>query len=160
MMTANAGSFRACLRRAEFHRSCSRWDQALKDSERAAGRDPKSPLPSLVRASIRAGRGEFRQAVEDAERVLRTARPDGQLFYTAACVWSLASQAAQQQGDAKLARQFADRAAAFVADTLKKGSLDLNFQAYNRLLIDPALAPIRRHPIVVELLPVLRQSSG
>jgi hypothetical protein len=113
-----------------------------------------------VRASIRAARGEYRQAIEDAEAVLRQSRHDGQLQCIAACVWSLASGAAKESGDAELAAQYADRAAAFLAETMEKGFLDLNFQAYNRMLVDPALAPIRQHPRVLELLPVLRRTTG
>ena len=160
MMTANANAFRALLRRAEFLRSCNRWDDALKDCDQAAKLEPKSPLPDLVRASIRAARGEFRQAVQDAEKVMQALRPDGHALVAAACVWSLACQAATKNGEMELAQEYADRAAVHVADAMLKGFLDLNYQAYNRMLIDPALAPIRQHPRVLEIFPVLRQAEG
>jgi tetratricopeptide (TPR) repeat protein len=147
------------LRRAEFRRGVGAWDAAAADCDQAARLDPKSPLAALVRASIRAGRGEFRQAVEDAETALKAARPDGNVHYAAACVWSLAARAAQEGGESELAMQYADRAAALLGDAFEKGSLDLNFQAFNRMLVDPALEPIRRHPLVLELLPVLRQAD-
>lgn len=159
LMAANPDSFRAYLRRAEFQRSRGKWDEALADCDRAAQLDPKSPLAALVRASIRAARGEFREGIADAEKVLQAASPDGQLHASAASVFSLASQTAEKSGDSELARQYADRAASLLAETMEKGFLDLNFQAFNRFLVDPALAPIRQHPKVLELLPVLRKAK-
>ena len=48
---------------------------------------------------------------------------------------------------------------AFIQDTMTKGFLDLNYQTYNRILIDPALEPIRQHPRMLELLPALREAG-
>jgi len=87
-------------------------------------------------------------------------RHDGHLQYAAACVWSLASHAAQESGEADLAGQYADRAMEYLSDTVQKGFLELNFQAYNRMLIDPALAPVRQHPRMLELFPVLNPQAA
>ena len=155
MIEANSTSFMAYIRRAEFCRARGKWQEGFKDCDQAAKLSPKSTLPPMVRASIRAAHGDFRPAIEEAEAVLKTAPPDGQLLYAACVVWSLASTAARNTGANDLAKQYADRSADLLADAMKK-VLDLNYQDYNRMLVDPALAPIRQHPRVLEILPVLR----
>ena len=108
-------------------------------------------MPALVRASITAARGQHRKAVADAERALEKApKDDGHVLYAAACVWSLAAQAAA--ADAAESRRYADRAAALLAMVLDKGFHDLIFPEHNRMIEDPALAAIRRQPRIEDLL--------
>jgi hypothetical protein len=71
------------------------------------------------------------------------------VLYSAACVWSLDSRTAAEAGDA---RRAADRAADLLAEALDKGFHDLNFPEHNRMADDPALAPIRKHQRVRDLL--------
>jgi tetratricopeptide (TPR) repeat protein len=151
---------RAHIRRAETRRNLGQWDEALHECEEAAKLDPKSPLPVLTRLSVVAARGEYKQAVTEAEALLAASPPDGNARYAAACVWSLASDAAAAAGQADLAKQYVDRAAGLIADIFSKSFLEMNFQAFNRLLEDPALAAARRHPTVRELLPVLQLKNG
>ena len=151
MVAANPDSAQVYLRRAEFRRDRGEFDEAEADCDRAAGTEPDSALAALVRASITAARGQHRQAVADAERALEKApKDDGHVLYAAACVWSLASQAAA--ADAAESERYADRAAAFLVMTLDKGFHDLNFPEHNRMIEDPALAAIRRQPQVDDLL--------
>ncbi|HJZ54244.1 MAG TPA: hypothetical protein VKE74_04770, partial [Gemmataceae bacterium] len=127
---------------------------ALADCDEAARRDKESALPELVRASIEAASGRHREAVDRAEAALKTAPPhDGRVLYAAACVWSLASGAAAAEGpESALAKEYADRSAALLDATLDRGFHDLNFPEHNRMVGDPALAPVRSHPRVRELL--------
>ena len=113
-----------------------------------------------MRASIRVARGEFREGVQDAEAILRSVPPDGNTYYTAACVWSLAAATAEAKGEPALAKQYADRSAAILGDTLGKTFLDLNFQAVNRIVAEPALAVARKQPATRDLLPVLKPKGG
>jgi hypothetical protein len=104
-----------------------------------------------VRASITAARGQHQQAVADAERALENApKDDGHVLYTAACVWSLASQADAANADE--AERYANRAAELLAVVLDKGFHDLTFPEHNRMIEDPALAAIRRQPQIDDLL--------
>ena len=160
MVAAMPESARAYVRRAEFFRNCGRWEEAQNACEKAEKLDGKSPIPPLVKASNRAARGEFREGVRDAEAVLRAAPPEGNTYYTAACVWSLAAATAEAKGEAGLAKQYADRSAAILADTLGKTFLDLNFQAVNRIVAEPALAVARRQPATRDLLPALKRKGG
>jgi tetratricopeptide (TPR) repeat protein len=138
------------LRRAEYRRDHGEYEAALADCDRAARLKPGWVLPALVRAGVEAARGRPGPAVSDAERALAKApRDDGHVLYTAACVWSLASRTA---GDPAESKRFADRAAAFLADALDKGFHDLVFPEHNRLVDDPALAPIRQLPPLRDLL--------
>src|SRR5262249_60554748 len=101
-------------------------------------------------------RGQAAAAVAEAERVRKPAPPqDGHVLYTAACVYSLASRKA---ADAAEARRFTDRAADLLAEALDKGFGDLIYPEHNRMADDPALAPIRQHPRVRDLL--LRKDEG
>jgi tetratricopeptide (TPR) repeat protein len=151
MVAANPGAAFVYLRRAEYHRNRGNFAAALADCERAGGKDPKSALPALVRASIAAAQGQHRQAVAEAERTLAKApKEDGHVLYAAACVWSLASRAAAM--DTNLAERYADRAVVLLNATLDKGFHDLIFPEHNRMIEDPALAPIRERPGVRDLL--------
>jgi eukaryotic-like serine/threonine-protein kinase len=135
----------AYLRRAEYRRDQGNYDQALADCGRAEQLKPGWALAALVRASIGAARGQA-SAVAEAERALEKApKHDGQVLYTAACVWSLASRTASEPGDAR-------RAADLLAEALDKGFHDLLFPTHNRMAEDPALAPIRQLPGVRDLL--------
>jgi tetratricopeptide (TPR) repeat protein len=151
MVAANPDSARVYLRRAEFRRDRGAFDEAEADCDRAAAKEPDSALPALVRASITAARGQHRQAVADAERALEKApKDDGHVLYAAACVWSLAAQAAA--ADAAQSQRYADRAAALLAMVLDKGFHDLIFPEHNRMIEDPALTAIRRQPGIDDLL--------
>jgi hypothetical protein len=87
--------------------------------------------------------------VAEAERALAKApKHDGRVLYAAACVWSLASRAADR-GEAE---RYADRAAALLGEALGKGFHDLLYPEHNRMADDPALDPIRRLPRVRALL--------
>lgn len=139
----------AYMRRAEHRRDHKKFDDALADCDQAARINPDSALPLLVRASIEAARGKPTEAVAEAERALKKAPPhDGHVLYTAACVWSLASRAAGPDE----APRYADRAAALLAEALDRGFHDLLYPEHNRMPDDPALAPIRQHPRVRDLL--------
>jgi hypothetical protein len=88
--------------------------------------------------------------VAEAERALAKApKDDGHVLYAAACVWSLASRAATDRGEAE---RYADRAAALLAAALDRGFHDLSYPEHNRMADDPALAPIRHLPQVRDLL--------
>jgi tetratricopeptide (TPR) repeat protein/tRNA A-37 threonylcarbamoyl transferase component Bud32 len=151
MVAANPDSAPVYLRRAEFRRDRGEFDLAEADCDRAAGKEPNSALAALVRASITAARGQHRQAVADAERALeKAAKDDGHVLYAAACVWSLAAQAAA--ADAAESQRYADRAADLLAMTMDKGFHDLEFPEHNRMIEDPALAAIRRQPQIEDLL--------
>jgi tetratricopeptide (TPR) repeat protein len=137
------------LRRAEFRRDRGEYDAALTDCDRAARLKPGSAVPALVRASVVAARGGA-AAVAEAERALAQApKDDGHVLYTAACVWSLASRAAPDRGEAG---RHAERAAALLAEALDRGFHDLSYPEHNRMADDPALAPIRHLPRVRDLL--------
>jgi tetratricopeptide (TPR) repeat protein len=154
MVAADPGSARVYLRRAEVRRDRGQFREALADCDEAARREPGSVLPGLVRAGIEAARGEHRRAVGEADRLLsRAAAGDRPARYAAACVWSLASQGAERSTDPAQAEGYADRAATLLSEALETGHHDLNYQERNRLPDDPALAPIRHHPRVRELLP-------
>jgi tetratricopeptide (TPR) repeat protein/tRNA A-37 threonylcarbamoyl transferase component Bud32 len=140
----------AYLRRAEYRRDRGDHDAALEDCERAARLKPDWAVPPLVHASVEAARGRTAAAVAEAERALEKApKYDGHVLYTAACVWSLASRAADEPDQA---RRYADRAAGLLAEALGKGFLDLSFPEHNRLADDPALAPIRGDARVRDLI--------
>src|SRR5262249_53351402 len=110
---------------------------------------PGWALPALVRASVEAARGRPAAAVAAAERALAKAPPhDGRVLYAAACVWSLASHAA---GPGQAGRP-PDRAPPLVAEALDQGFHDLSYAEHNRMADDPALAPVRQHPRVRDLL--------
>ena len=139
------------VRRAEFRRDRGEYDLAAADCDAAAALDPDSALPPLVRASVAAARGNHVEAVRQAEAALKKAPHDGRALYAATHVWSLAGKAAEAT-DSKLSQQYADRAAALLAAALDKGFHDLTFPEHNRMTTDPALAPVRLHPRVRELL--------
>jgi tetratricopeptide (TPR) repeat protein/tRNA A-37 threonylcarbamoyl transferase component Bud32 len=151
MVAANPDSALVYLRRAEFRRDRGALDEAEADCDRAAGKEPGSALPALVRASITASRGQHQRAVADAQRGLEQApQDDGHVLYAAACVWSLAAQAAA--ADADQAQRYADRAVALLTTALDKGFHDLIFPEHNRMVEDRALAAIRQRPHVDDLL--------
>jgi tetratricopeptide (TPR) repeat protein/tRNA A-37 threonylcarbamoyl transferase component Bud32 len=151
LVAANPQSALVYVRRAEFLRNRGEFEAALADCRQAADKGTDSALEALVRASITAARGEHRQAVADAERALEKApKDDGHVLYAAACVWSLASRAAD--AEAGQAQRYADRAVELLADALDKGFHDLIFPEHNRMIEDPALAPIRQRPGVDDLL--------
>jgi tetratricopeptide (TPR) repeat protein len=138
------------LRRAENRRDQGEYDAALADCDRLARLKPASAVPALVRASVAAARGQPAAAVAEAEHALKKApKNDGHVLYAAACVWSLASRAATEPGQAK---RYADRAAALLAAALDRGFHDLSYPEHNRMADDPALAPIRQLPRVRDLL--------
>src|SRR5262249_46866457 len=126
------------------------------DCDQAARLKPGWALPPLLRASVEAARGRDREAVTGAEQALKKAAPhDGRVLYAAACVWSLGSATAAKNGNAEGARrasEYADRAAALLADALDKGFGDLIYPEHNRMADDPALAAVRQHPRVRALL--------
>jgi tetratricopeptide (TPR) repeat protein len=153
MIAANPDSLDALLRRAEFRRSRGQWDEALSDCEQAAKVDAKSLLPGVVRASILAARGDYSRAIAETEAVLQGARPSGQLLYAAAAVFSLSAGTADKTASPDAGQQHIQRAVELLAQAL--GYLDLNYQAVNRILVEPALAPLHRHAKMRELLPVL-----
>jgi tetratricopeptide (TPR) repeat protein len=155
LVAADPNSAVPFIRRAVFLRDHGQWEPALADCDRAARKDPSSFLPALVRASITAARGDHRAAVAAAEQVLEQApKYDGHVLYTAACVWSLAAQAAAAgpAADQELAGRYADRAAALLTQTLDKGFHDLLYPEHNRMTEDPALAAVRERPQVRDLL--------
>jgi tetratricopeptide (TPR) repeat protein len=140
--------------RAEFRRDRKQFATALADCDAAARREKASVLPGLVKASIEAASGDPVRAVAEADRLLKEGPAgDGHVLYAAACVWSLASATAAARPDGeKLAKEYANRAAELLAEALDKGFHDLLYEEHNRLADDPALAPIRQHPRVRELL--------
>jgi tetratricopeptide (TPR) repeat protein/tRNA A-37 threonylcarbamoyl transferase component Bud32 len=154
-VAADPNSAAAYLRRAEFRRDHQEFELARADCDQAARLDQKSALPELVRASVGATSGGYREAVERAEAALKNAPAnDGHVLYAAACVWSLASGSAGADGSegSELAKKYADRAAELLGATLDKGFHDLLFPEHNRMAGDPALVPVRSHPKVRELL--------
>jgi len=157
LVAANADSAPAYLRRAAFRRAHGDFDAALEDCTRARQKDPKSVLPGLVEASILAARGEDEEAVRKAEPLLSQAPSgDGQVLYTAACVWSLAARAAAARPDkkrsAELVERYTDRAANLLQECLDKGFHDLLYPEHNRMTEDPAMGPVRQNPRVRDLL--------
>jgi tetratricopeptide (TPR) repeat protein/tRNA A-37 threonylcarbamoyl transferase component Bud32 len=146
LVAANPRSLAAYLRRGRFLRDQGQLKAASKDVQQAAECDPRSVLPGLLQASIRAAQGDV-GAVAEAERILdRAGQENGQVLYAAVQVWSLASAAAARAGKPDLARQYADRAVALLAETLDTGFHDLIYPEHNRMLDDPALESIRQHP--------------
>src|SRR6185312_3265297 len=143
------------LRRAEYFRDQSRWDEALAECDKAATLDvQRGPsLSGLARAGVLAARGETDSSTEKADAILKQgAAGDGQILYQAACVWSLASRSAAAAGDPSKAKTLADRASALLAQALTVGFHSLNYQEHNRIADDPALAPILERPDVKRLL--------
>jgi tetratricopeptide (TPR) repeat protein len=137
------------LRRAEHRRDRGEHDAALADCDRAGRLKPAWAVPALVRASVLAARGQRGQALTEGERALEKApKHDGHVLYAAACLWSLACRGAEPAE----ARRCADRAAALLAEALDRGFHDLIFPEHNRMADDPALASIRQHPRVRDLL--------
>lgn len=157
MIAADPNSAEAYRRRAEFRRNQGEYDPALADCDLAAQKDPKSFLPALVRASVTAARGDYVAATKAAEQILPQAPADnGQVLYAAAAVWSLATQAAARETDqsdaSERAKQLSDRGASLLSEVLGKCVNDLNYQEYNRIPYDPAIAAIRQHPSIQPLL--------
>jgi tetratricopeptide (TPR) repeat protein/tRNA A-37 threonylcarbamoyl transferase component Bud32 len=153
MVAANPDSAAVYLRRAEFRRGRQQFAAALADCDEAGRRDKESVLPGLVRAGVEAARGDPERAVQEAEGLLKKGpADDGHVLYAAACVWSLAAKAAAKSGSEARAKQYADRAADLLAETLDKGFHDLIYEEHNRMADDPALAAVRQHPRVRELL--------
>ncbi len=157
LVAANPDSVWAYLRRAAFRRNHGQFEAAREDCVRARDKDPKSLLPGLVEASILAAQGSAEEAVAKAEPILALApNGDGQVLYTAACTWSLASRAAAANSDkakaAELTKRYADRAEALLAKCLDKGFHDLIYPEHNRMVDDPALEPVRRDPRVRDLV--------
>ena len=137
---------------AEYRRDHKQFQPALEDCDQVAKLDPASVLPELVRASIEAAQQKYRPAIDRAEAALKKAPPhDGRILYAAACVWSLASGAAKAEDETR-AKEYADRAAQLLTETLDRGFHDLSFPEHNRMTSDPSLAPVREHPKVRELL--------
>jgi tetratricopeptide (TPR) repeat protein len=153
MVAADPGAAVVYLRRAEFRRDRGEFDAALADCARAAQKEPGSALPALVRAGVKAARGQHKEGVAEAEQALKKApKDDGRMLYTAACVWGLAAQTAAAARARDLAKQYADRAAALITETLDKGFHDLIYPEHNRMAGDPALAAVRQRPEVRALL--------
>jgi tetratricopeptide (TPR) repeat protein len=156
MVKANPKSAAAYLWRGRFLRDQGLFDEAWKDSEQEACCDPASVLPKLLQASITAARGDAAAAVDTAEQVLSSAtqkdKDDGQVLYSAAQVWSLASLVVARTGDSVTAKRYSDLAVNFLEQTLDKGFHDLNYPDHNRMIDDPALEAIRQHPKAIELL--------
>jgi tetratricopeptide (TPR) repeat protein len=157
LVAANPNSAIAYLRRAEYRRAHGAFEGAREDCLRAKAKDPKSLLPGLVEASILAAQGSGEEAVARAETLLEQApKWDGHILYTAACTWSLASQAAAALPDkskaAELSKRYADRAAALLTECLDKGFHDLIYPEHDRMMDDPALEPIRNDPRVRNLV--------
>jgi tetratricopeptide (TPR) repeat protein/predicted Ser/Thr protein kinase len=151
LVEANPKSSVACFQRGRFLRDQGQFDEAWKDSEQAARSDPKSLLPSLLQASITAGRGDPAAAVAAAERTLSEAPKDnGKVLYAAAQVYGLAAAAKESNPD--LARRYADRAAELLERTLDKGFHDLDYPQHNHMIDDPALESIRQHLQARDLL--------
>jgi serine/threonine protein kinase/predicted Zn-dependent protease len=157
LVAANPDSARAHLRRAAFRRDHGQFDDALEDCARARTKDAKSVLPGLVEASILAAKGADEEAVGKAEPLLAQApNGDGQVLYTAACVWGLAARAAASRPDkkqgAELAKRYTERVAVLLQACMDKGFHDLLYPEHNRMAEDPALEAVRRHPQVSALL--------
>lgn len=157
MVKADPAAASAYLLRAEFLRSHGEFDAAVADCDQATKIEPKSVLPGLVRAGITAARGDPTQAVSATEKLLEGApQNDGKVLYAAACVWSLAAQAAQKQtADPKaaaLAQAYSERAAKFLADVVGSCFHDLQYPQHNRLAWDPALETVRKLPQVEKLI--------
>jgi tetratricopeptide (TPR) repeat protein len=153
MVAAWPESAQAYLRRAEFRCLRGQFTEALTDCEQAARLAPSSVIPALIRAGVEAARGDHRRAVAEAEQILQKAPVhDGHVLYAAACVWSLSARAAA--GDSPYqAKEYVDRALTLLAQTLDKGFHDLNYQEHNRMIDDPALAPLQQQTRFRELLP-------
>jgi hypothetical protein len=79
-------------------------------------------------------------------------KDDGRVLYAAACVWGLAAQTAAAAKAENLAKEYADRAAALITESLDKGFHDLIYPEHNRMAGDPALAALRQRPEVRDLL--------
>jgi tetratricopeptide (TPR) repeat protein len=159
LVAANPDSIFAYLRRAEYHRAHGRFDAALQDCTRARQKDAKSVLPGLVEASVLAARGNFAEAVDKAEPLIgQGPKDDGHLLYTAACVWSIAADAAAKStsGGQEAAKHYADRAVGLLQQCLDKGFNDLFYHEHNRMADDPALKAIVRDPRVQALLAARR----
>jgi tetratricopeptide (TPR) repeat protein len=153
LVAANPGAAAPLLERAQDRRQAGRFDLALADCDAAAELEAKSVLPALARASIVAAKGDHVAAVAEAENLLAGAPAgDGHVLWAAARVWSLASAAAEREGNGAASVAYAGRAADLLADALGRGFHDLRYPEHNRLPLDPALAPVRRHPRVQELL--------
>jgi tetratricopeptide (TPR) repeat protein len=157
MVAAAPDSAEAHLRRAEFRRQQQQFAAALADCDQAARLAPHSVLPALVRAGIDAVHADYRRAVAEAERILEKAPAnDGHVLYAAACVWSLAAQAAARdvpnhETHETHEQEYAERAITLLAQTLDKGFHDLNYQEHNRIRDDPALAPLHQQQRFREL---------
>jgi tetratricopeptide (TPR) repeat protein len=149
MVAVNPDAAKVYLRRGEYRRDVGKFDLALADCDKAASLDPKTPHVALLRASISAARGNGKQAILAGEKALEGVKRSGAVNHDAACIWSLASKAADVSPE--MAKAYSDKAAAFLKDALEKGFLDLNYEAINRMPEEPALAPILGHPIVKEL---------
>jgi eukaryotic-like serine/threonine-protein kinase len=153
LVAANRQSAAAYLARGRFLRDQGQFETARQDAQQAARCDPKSVLPALLQASITAVSDDPAAAVAEAQRLLdKAAKDNGQVLYAAVQVWSLASAAKERAGKPELARQYADRAAALLAQTLDKGFHDLLYPEHNRMIDDPALEAIRQHPKARDLI--------
>ena len=151
MIANNPDSATAYLRCAAFRRAHGEFDAARDDCAQAKKKDSASLLPDLLDASILAARGSDEEAVAKAEALLsRAPKNDGQVLYTAVCVWALAARATAARPE--VSRRYADRAAALLQECLDKGFHDLIYPEHNRMVDDPALESIRRHPPASELL--------
>jgi serine/threonine protein kinase/Tfp pilus assembly protein PilF len=157
MVAANKTVAGAYLARAQLLRSQGDYEAARADCTAAARLEPKLALVDLVRAGIEACCGRPQEAIADAERVLAGAPArDGRTLYAAAQVFTLAAGAAARDADqaeaARRSRQYTERAAALLAETLDRGFHDLLYPEHNRMLDDPALAAVRDDPRIRDLL--------
>lgn len=156
LFQANPKSVAGQLRLAEFLRNHKAWDDARAACERAAELDPKSPLPGLIQASLIAAQGDHARAIAQAESLLaKTADRSGAVHVAAAALYSLAAEAVGTSAD--------DASKSLASDYVAKGLQhlqqatgpcfhDLQYPEHNRLAWDPALATLRQHPAVQELL--------
>jgi serine/threonine protein kinase/Tfp pilus assembly protein PilF len=153
LVKSNPQAMEVYLRRGRFLRDRGLFDEAHKDAEQAARCNTAAVLPALLHASITAARGDSEAAVTEAERAMIEApKNDGQVLYSAAQVWSLASVAAARAGKKDLAGRYADRAVEYLAQVLDKGYSDLSYPEHNRMSDDPALEAIRQHPKARDLI--------
>jgi tetratricopeptide (TPR) repeat protein len=132
---------------------CEAWPLAIKDFERAIRLDPQNgdACNGLGYASIKVGKAVA--AVENAEAALRRPPHDVEMMFNIACIFALASGAAQA-GESEDRRdhqawvtKHRDRALEVLQQTLDRLP-DAERPSFwrNRVRTDPDLGPIRHCP--------------
>jgi serine/threonine protein kinase/tetratricopeptide (TPR) repeat protein len=114
----------------------------------------------LFRAGVLAGRGDHARATDEANAVARQERLGHVIHYNIACVFALASAAAEHDSKltpadrAKLKTQYADRAMEFLHQAVAKG-----FENAPALKSDPDLASLRSREEFQKLVQEVEQKA-